>query len=260
MDTQTGAPGEAVATEVESAEYLSEPELTEAEERRRLAYAIALGRRIKQLRGETARTEFASKLGVHANTIGKFERGGSMPDAYLCQRMCELKGQSIEWLITGHHQEESEPERSVTAVEHGKYVFVPLFDIQASAGHGAFNDVEKVVAMHPFHTDYIRSELHIAHNDIALLGIAGSSSEPVLRSGDTVMVDRRDRDVRAEGLHLLLMDDALLVKQVQRLPGRVLRVSSSNDRYPPFEMKLDEESQANVDIVGRVRWGGVTFH
>lgn len=224
------------------------------------AYATALGVRIRTLRGKRPRQDLADDLRVHVNTLGKFERGDSLPDAMLIDRLCALTGASIEWVVTGRETSAFEPARNVKAVERGSYVFVPLFDVQASAGPGAFVDVERVVAMRPFDTGYIRNDLRILHNDIALLGITGSSSEPVLRSGDTVMVDRRDRDVQAEGLHLLRVDEVLLVKLVQRLPGRALRVSSTNDAFRSFDIKLDEEHQANVDILGRVRWGGVTFH
>jgi transcriptional regulator with XRE-family HTH domain len=224
------------------------------------AYAAALGERIRALRGKMTRAELAGHLGVHVNTVGKFERGDSMPDAFLVHRMCALKGASIEWLITGHDQVGGEPARSVTAVEHGSYIYVPLFDVQASAGNGAFVNVERVIAMRPFDTSYIRNDLHILHNEIALVGIVGSSSEPVLRSGDTVMVDLRDREVQAEGLHLMRIDDALLVKLVQRLPGRAFRISSSNEKYQSFDIRLEEEGQRDIDILGRVRWGGVTFH
>jgi len=233
------------------------PEYRDAQER---AYSLALGERIRALRGKMSRSDLAHHLGIHVNTVGKFERGDSMPDAWLVHRMCELNGASVEWLITGHDRAGAEPGRSITAVEQGSYIYVPLFDIQASAGNGAFNDLERVIAMRPFDIRYIRNDLHILHNEIALIGIAGSSSEPVLRSGDTVMVDRRDREVQAEGLHLLRIDDALLVKMVQRLPGRALRISSSNDKYQPFDIKINEDGQNDIDILGRVRWGGVTFH
>jgi transcriptional regulator with XRE-family HTH domain len=224
------------------------------------SYAVSLGERIRTLRGKMTRAELAGHLGVHVNTVGKFERGDSMPDAFLVHRMCALKGACIEWLITGHDRAGAEPPRSVQAVEHGSYIYVPLFDVQASAGNGAFVNVERVIAMRPFDAGYIRNDLHIAHKEIALVGIVGSSSEPVLRSGDTVLVDLRDREVQAEGLHLLRIDDALLVKLVQRLPGRAFRISSSNEKYQAFDIRLDEEGQTDINILGRVRWGGVTFH
>lgn len=224
-----------------------------------VAYVFALGERIREVRGKRSRADLANKLHIHVNTLGKFERGESMPDALLVNRICTITGHSVEWLVTGRENAVGEPERSLVAVERGRYLYVPLFDVQASAGPGAFVDLERVVTMRPFDVNYIRGDLRIAHNEVALLGITGSSSEPALRSGDTVMVDRRDREVQAEGLHLLRIDDVLLVKMVQRLPGRALRVSSTNDAYQPFDIRMDGEDETNVNILGRVRWGGVTF-
>ena len=46
------------------------------------AYAQLLGNRVRELRGSLSRAQLATLVGVHANTIGKFERGESMPDAF----------------------------------------------------------------------------------------------------------------------------------------------------------------------------------
>lgn len=224
-----------------------------------VGFAVELGHRIRTMRGKRSRQDLADAVGVHVNTLGKFERGESMPDALLIRRLCSVTGRAIEWLITGEDDGGMDPPKSVIAVERGKYLFVPLFDVQASAGPGAFVDVERVVAMRPFDINYIRGELRIPHNHVALLGVNGSSSEPVLRSGDTVMVDRKDQEVYAEGLHLLRFNDALLVKNVQRLPGQTLRVSSPNNVFQAFDIPIHAEAESDVVILGRVRWGGVTF-
>lgn len=249
MDTQQHVPEQTFSAGEEEGER----------DREQLVYAVALGERIRILRGKRSRQELADLIGVHVNTVGKFERGASMPDAFLLNRLCAVSGRSIEWLVSGTEASGMDVPMSLTAVEHGEYLFVPHFDVQASAGPGALVDVEKVIAMRPFELHYVREDLRIAHNELALLGVNGSSSEPILHSGDTVMVDRRDREVQAEGLHLLRMDDVLLVKLVQRLPGRALRISSRNEDFQPFDIKMDDAHDASVDILGRVRWGGVTF-
>ncbi len=76
---------------------------------------------------------------------------------------------------------------------------------------------------------------------------------------DTAMVDLRSVEVFTEGVHVIRLDNALLVKKLQRLPGRVLRVSSENTDYAPFEIKGSEESERDFQIIGRVVWGGVTI-
>jgi phage repressor protein C with HTH and peptisase S24 domain len=51
------------------------------------------------------------------------------------------------------------------------------------------------------------------------------------------------------------MDDALLVKQLQRLPGGLLRVISRNQAYEPFTVQASElDAPAGLSIIGRVVW------
>ncbi len=82
-------------------------------------------------------------------------------------------------------------QKSIRAIEVGSYVFVPHFDVQLSAGHGVFADVETVIAMRPFDVKFVRQELGISHDDLALVSVVGNSMEPYLRSRDTTLLDRR---------------------------------------------------------------------
>ena len=149
--------------------------------------------------------------------------------------------------------------RSLRAIELDDYIYVPHFDMHVSAGPGAFHDLEQVVAMRPFEVGYVRNELGINHDEIAMCGVIGTSALPSLKPKDTIMVDLRDRQVMNEGMHILRLDDALMLKHVQRLPGKVLRVSSSNAEFKSFDIEAAEESQRDFEVIGRVRWGGVTF-
>lgn len=211
-----------------------------------------------QLRGKIQVSEVAAKLGVHRNTIWNIEGGKSLPDAYELLQLAELFHTSVGALL-GRPEQSLVPERSTQAVEMENFVFVPHFDIQASAGSGSFQDIGHVTAMRPFDSAYIRGELGIGHDDLGLCGVIGNSGEPVLHSGDTVLVDFHDRSVMVEGLHIVRMDGMPLLKKLQRLPGKVIRVSSHNPAYAPFDVVADEESQRDFEVIGRVRWAGLSF-
>lgn len=224
----------------------------------------SLGKRVRACRGEMSQDQFAGELGLHPNTVSKFERGIVEPGALIALKIATLGGRGVEWLIAG---EGGAPtladgaamvERQVRAIEVGNYVYVPHFDVRLSGGHGAFNDVTQVIAMRPFSTDFIRRDLNISHNEIVLTDVSGSSMEPQLSSRDTTMLDLRDNEVLSEGVHAIRMDDTLLVKNLQRLPGRVLRVSSFSDSFAPFDVQ-GEEADGHFGVVGRVCWAGVKF-
>lgn len=222
-------------------------------------YAAALGERIRACRGGTSREEFARLLDVHPNTIGKFERGDSIPDAFMLLRVAEIGARSVEWLMQGRSKSPV-VDLCVTAVEAEDFLYIPHFDVAMSAGNGVFCDVEQVIGMKPFDMHFIRNDLGITHNDMALVTVVGNSMEPYLRSRDTVLLDLKARDVLSEGIHAIRLDGALMIKRVQRLPGKMLRVSSANSEYQPFEIDgNDDDSQRDFYVLGRVRWGGVKF-
>ncbi len=54
---------------------------------------------------------------------------------------------------------------------------------------------------------------------------------------------------------MLRMNDALLVKMLQRLPGGIIKVTSGNESYEPFSLKADElEASPEIAVIGRIVW------
>jgi phage repressor protein C with HTH and peptisase S24 domain len=227
------------------------------------SYMRRFAERCKAARGAREINEVAEALGLHRNTIYNIERGVALPDTFELEVIAQLYGTTVLDLLEGKPQETVQSAgfipKSTSAVQIDGFVYVPLFDIRVSAGNGAFNDVESVVAMRPFDTAFIRGELGISHNNIAMSAVVGNSMEPWLHSKDTVLTDLNDREVMAEGVHVVRLDGALLVKKLQRLPGKVLRVSSFNAAYEPFEIQGHEDAERDFAVIGRVRWGGITF-
>lgn len=244
--------------------------------------ASVIGGRVKLARGATAQQDLADAIGVHSNTVSKIERGKAVPDASLILKIAKATDVSAAWLLLGSpfpqgrfesgHGDGTETQitrasaaesvpMSLVAVEVGDYIYVPHFDIAASAGPGVFNDLELVKAMRPFERSYIRHALGISHNELALVGVRGRSMEPLLHPSDVAMLDRRDCDATTEGVHMVRLDGALLIKSLQRLPGRTLRVSSKNQaEFPPFDITADDDGERDFQILGRLRWAGITLN
>lgn len=225
-----------------------------------------IGSRIRAAREavNSKRSEFCKLLQIHENTLAKMERGETLPDAVQLVQIAALTGQQVMWLLGRDSHEPAgggdKPQpKSIEAVEVGDVIYVPLFDVRASAGTGAFNDQERVLHMRAFDSDYIRRDLGIQHNQIALVTIVGNSMEPEIHSGDIGMIDRRDKDISVEGPHLVRIDGGLLLKMVQRLPGGVLRVSSKNQLASPFDINVMDGTLTDFEVIGRLRWAGVSF-
>ena len=137
------------------------------------------------------------------------------------------------------------------------YVAIPLYNgVRAAAGDGALVEHETPDDALVFKEQWVRMELGARPQDLYLIRVAGDSMEPTLRSGDVILVDRRATRPDREGVYILRMNDMLLVKRLQALPGGVVRVISDNAAFAPFDIKAAEFGGAELAIIGRVVWTG----
>lgn len=129
------------------------------------------------------------------------------------------------------------------------WVDIPRLALGASAGPGAVATDERATGRLRFSQQWLRA-LGLDPAFLSVIEVAGDSMEPGLRDGDEILVDRSPRPWR-DGIHVVRIDDVLLVKRLESAgPGRV-RVLSDNPAYPRFERPL-----AEVAIIGRVVWKG----
>jgi phage repressor protein C with HTH and peptisase S24 domain len=136
-------------------------------------------------------------------------------------------------------------------------VYLPLYDVRAAAGRNgiAVSNGEHVSDELAFKEDWIRRELRVSPADLRLIYVEGDSMEPDLRAGDVILIDHSDTLARREGIYVIRMDDALLVKQLQRMPGGLIKVISRNPAYEPFTIAAEKiQGQNGFGIVGRVVW------
>lgn len=127
------------------------------------------------------------------------------------------------------------------------WVDVPRLPLSASAGPGRMTDEEEPFDNFRFSRRWLR-EQGIDGNFLSAIAVEGDSMEPLLRAGDEVLVDRSPRPFR-DGIHVVRLDDSLLVKRVAAQGGGRLSLLSQNMSYPPIEVSVDD-----VEIIGRVVW------
>lgn len=60
-----------------------------------------IAERLRFVRGNLSREKFALAIGVHKNTIGRYERGESEPDLTTASSICRAFHVTPEWLILG---------------------------------------------------------------------------------------------------------------------------------------------------------------
>jgi phage repressor protein C with HTH and peptisase S24 domain len=132
-------------------------------------------------------------------------------------------------------------------VHSGEWVDIPRLALGASAGAGATSGEERPIGAFRFSSRWLRGQGF----DPAMLSaivVAGDSMEPTLRDGDEILVERSHRPLR-DGVHVLRVDDALLVKRVDTGRPGVIVLISDNPSYRALELP-----PAEVQVIGRVVW------
>jgi len=67
-----------------------------------------IGSRIKAIRGKLRQDAFANKIGMHINTVGRWERGQRTPDVNDLNRILQACPDiSPAWLLTGEGEKTS---------------------------------------------------------------------------------------------------------------------------------------------------------
>jgi phage repressor protein C with HTH and peptisase S24 domain len=139
------------------------------------------------------------------------------------------------------------------AAAPGGMVAVPRLDVGASAGPGAFAGEEKKAGHIAFDPSWLR---RIAGDParLSLIRVQGDSMAPTLADGDEILVDAGDAaDRLRDGIYVLRIDDALVVKRIARSPdGARVSVRSDNEAYPSWP----DCAPGTLHIVGRVVWAG----
>lgn len=137
------------------------------------------------------------------------------------------------------------------------FVAVPRLAVRASAGPGALATEEATRGRFAFDPGWLRGLTAGGPAALSLIRVEGDSMSPTLEDGDDILVDGGDgADRLRDGIYVLRMDDALLVKRLQLNPiARRVTIASDNAAYPP----LPDCDPARIHIVGRVVWGGRRF-
>lgn len=177
------------------------------------------------------------------------------PGNRIAEHRLAWKGEDgkTEWMVTHPDQKGTEEMRRR---QDDRFCYIPLYDVKASAGGGVVVDREDVVDTLAFKKEWIRTQLNATQQDLYLIHVEGESMEPTLRPGDLILVDHREAEkLPRDGVYVVRMDDSLLVKRLQRLPGGQVRVTSDNTAYQPFMINLTQQNN-EFDIVGRVVWCG----
>ena len=141
---------------------------------------------------------------------------------------------------------------SVAGVPEG-YLAIPEIDVRASAGPGALNEgLEETKEMWFFPDPVIRHEFRAQPADLRMITIDGDSMEPLLASGDRILIDTSQRIPVPPGIFVIWDGMGLVAKRIEHEPNSEppkVVIKSVNPEYETYERDAEE-----VHMIGRVVW------
>ena len=197
---------------------------------------------------------------------------GGLPNAETLIKIRESTGCDLNWLLTGKGSPYIDNDQAVEVRTHSdgtatdtlgnpvnldEFVFIPRYDVYAAAGHGYPAEDDKPLFCMAFRRYWIENYVTRQIDKLSVIAVKGDSMEGVLNHGDNILVNHAETTPR-DGLYVIRIDNDLFVKQIQKLPGKLL-VKSSNPAYEHFDIYLNDDSK-NVAIIGRVEWYGRTVN
>lgn len=202
-------------------------------------------KRLKSAMGSNSLRGFSKDCGLSEATLRSYLSGATYPTLDRLMQIAEASKVDAEWLAFG---EEKSPSPEVQGMDD--YAFVPLYDAQCSAGAGAWNENCRVLT-HISFTRYSLRKQGLTPEHLSAIRIDGDSMEPVLHSGDTVLIDHTRTTIEGEGIYILRLDGHLYAKRLQRQFNGV-SIISANKEYDKVLVPQDQLHE--LDIIGRAVW------
>lgn len=201
---------------------------------------VAIGERLKAERQRLglAQAEFGAKCGVSKTSQFNYEAGDRSPDGEYFNKAAEL-GVDTHFVITGKGAKATMED----------FVVVPKYDAAASAGNGALNGHHSEIHGLCFRRSWLNKK-GLQANNLKVIDVTGDSMVGRLSDGDQVLIDESQTTPKSGYAYVLRQGDELLVKYAQLLPQGILRLSSENQTYKPYDIDLSKEP--DVSILGRV--------
>jgi phage repressor protein C with HTH and peptisase S24 domain len=214
-----------------------------------------VGQRIREARGLISQRTLAEQINVHVNTIGKFERGETVPDAVQLYDIALVTKTNPAWLLCGEKYPKNSADSSgaLYSGDGGDLALVPAYGVKASAGNGEHVNEEQVIGRFAFKREWLARK-GLNANNLAVVAARGDSMEPTVRDGDILLVDRNVDRISTDGIYLIERENDLFCKRLQRSFDGGVTIMSDNPRYGPQQLSTDAASELN--IVGRVIWIG----
>ena len=183
-----------------------------------------------QYYGVSNDNQLAQKLGYSSNSaIAQWRKNDKIPDKYLL-------------IISG----DKETDNSV--VKDGYWIK----KLNQKVGAGTSVDITEVDVIDEDDKFFVPATFFktiMKNEKLRMAQVDGYSMVPMLHPDDWVIFEKT-KEFRGDGLYVIMYNDNLMVKILQKTPRGNLYIKSTNKDYESFE--LDEDTYESCQIIGKV--------
>lgn len=199
---------------------------------------------VKKLGGVTKASQLAD---ISQPTISRWKDGSSDPKVSNVVALAQAAGVTLDWLVLGA----SEQLVASNAV-NDDYYYIPAYEIEASAGHGAFTEGTTTPAKYlAFRKDWVHDR-RLSPSSLSAIFARGDSMEPTIPDGAIILVDGSRIEPLDGKIYVIRMDERLWVKRVQWIMGGGLRLISDNRIYGDTDITKADLAHNDIQICGQV--------
>lgn len=130
------------------------------------------------------------------------------------------------------------------------FVYLPILDVEASAGHGLDNGHETVEDFLCLKEDDFKADFHLDPARVKIVKVRGDSMEPNFHKGDWIFVDITDTDVN-NGIYVVVLNGKTMMKRIQVFPDRFV-LKSDNKAYDPIPVTTLDTIRVCGKVVGQI--------
>jgi phage repressor protein C with HTH and peptisase S24 domain len=218
---------------------------------------IEIGNRVKCVRGKNPQKEFAKILGFSSSYLSEVESGKTKPSLELLIRISEITKYNLHWLVTGEgplfveSSTSMVKEDSALYGELGEYAFIPLVALETVKGREGKGIGRGAEVKYAFRRRWLQLKGNL--EDFVLFEVRGDSMDPTITDSDFVLIDRSQKQVVVGNIYALRAKNAVMVKRLQPIDARCIKVMSDNKLYESYDIDLDK---GDIEIIGQIIWIG----
>ncbi len=204
-------------------------------------------KRLMNATGISSQSELAKELGINRSGITHARNKNSIPDKWIVKLFRRFKV-NPEWVDTGKGPVFYNAESKETEVDQ-EFRQIPKVAARLSAGTGSFETEQDIADYLSFPTAWLARKG--AAPSMVAMEVFGQSMEPLIREGDTVLIDQSQTRIMAGAIYAVGVDDTILVKRLEKHPDALVLCSDNKDFSP---IHLDAHALDKVRVLGRVIW------